>query len=97
MYQKVKNGKEAMNKVLRDLKAKSKIQMKHFKGKMTGVCLHPSFQVLGFQLLGFRRFKVLLEVANPQATWCSYGQRLKSMHVSFINMLRGQNERSKVR
>ena len=46
--------------------------------------------------LPFRRFKVLVEATSPRATLCFYGQRLKSMHVSFIDTLRGQNERIKM-
>ena len=38
IYQKTENCKEAINKVLIDLRARDKVQVKHFKVKMAGVC-----------------------------------------------------------
>ena len=35
MYQEIENSKEAANKVFSDLKARSKVQIKHFKANMT--------------------------------------------------------------
>ena len=34
----IENGREAINKVFKNLKAIRKVQMKHSKVKMTGVC-----------------------------------------------------------
>lgn len=38
IYQKTENCKEAINKVLIDSRARDKVQVKHFKVKMAGVC-----------------------------------------------------------
>ena len=38
MHSKTKICKEAINKVFRDIKERSKVRMKYFKVKMTGAC-----------------------------------------------------------
>ena len=37
-YQNIENSKEATRKVFRDSEARSKVQIKHFKVKIIGVC-----------------------------------------------------------
>ena len=55
----------------RDLKVESKLGMKYFKGKMTGIFYilvwkgYPEIANCGFYC---RRYKVLLEVINQQET-----------------------------
>ena len=69
MYEQLGHTIEAGNMVFRDLKVKSKLEMKFFKRKMTGVfCIlvWRGYQEIANHGLHYRRYKVLVEVMNQQ-------------------------------
>ena len=85
---------------VRDLKVKSKLEMKYFKGKMTGV-----FYILvwrGHQEIANCRFhcrdcKVLVEDISQEQTWFLYVLELRSvLVVSSTVVFRGYNAESMV-
>ena len=62
MYQKMMYSKEARSKVFRDLKARRKVRIKHFKFKMTRVCgykgnhqLALEFKMFASTCMGYKR------------------------------------------
>ena len=65
---KIENTKEAINKVLRRLKSRRKVRIKHFKVKLTGARVSRGYLRLAKCHLHFREFKVLVDVINQQAT-----------------------------
>ena len=71
MYEQLGHTIEAENMGVRDLKVKSKLEMKYFKGKMTRVfCIlvWRGYQEIANRSLYSGRYKVLLEVINQQET-----------------------------
>ena len=69
MYEQLGDTIEAENMGFGDLKVKSKLQMKYFKGKITGVLyilVWRSYQQIGNFRLYCRRYKVLVELINQQ-------------------------------
>ena len=71
MYEQLGHTIEAENMGVRDLKVKSKLEMKYFKEKMTGVfyiLVLRGYQEIANCGLHCRRYKVLVEVINQQET-----------------------------
>ena len=70
MLLKIENSHEAISKEFRDLKARSKVGMKHFHFKMTGVWyvwVSTGYKELANCQFRFGGFKGLVEIINQQA------------------------------
>ena len=71
MYEQLRDTIEAENMGFGDLKVKSKLEMKYFKRKMTGVLyilVWRGYQEIANCGLHCRRYKVLVELINQQET-----------------------------
>ena len=71
MYEQLRDTIEAENMGFGDLKVKSKLEMKYFKRKMTGVLyilVWRGYQEIANRGLHCRRYKVLVELINQQET-----------------------------